>query len=72
MNIKNLFKRRNAMKLHQIIIDVPEGYEIDQDERSEDRMTIQFKKIEKPKAVPDYAIKSGIFIIKGDQVYIPR
>lgn len=59
------------MKLHQIIIDVPEGYEIDQDERSEDRMTIQFKKIEKPKAVPDYAIKSGIFIIKGDQVYIP-
>lgn len=60
------------MKLHQIIIDVPEGYEVGQDERSEDRVTIQFKKIKKPQPLGLATIPCGVYIIDDTQAYMAK
>lgn len=58
--------------MKQIIIDVPEGYEVGRDERSGDRVTIQFKKIEKPQPLILATMPCGVYIIDGTQAYMAK
>lgn len=58
--------------MKQIIIDVPEGYEVGRDERSGDRVTIQFKKIEKPQPLNFATMPCGVYIIDGTQAYMAK